>query len=70
MEDTFNFKRFLFKQERVYSIALNELKIGKKQSHWMWYIFPQLKGLGRSYNAEYYGINDLSEAKAYLENAR
>ena len=44
MEDTFNFKRFLFKQEGVNSIALNELKVRKKQSHWMWYIFPQLKG--------------------------
>ena len=68
MKDPHNLKRFLDAQEQDYLIALQEIKNGKKQSHWMWYIFPQLKGLGRSYNADYYGIQDLSEAKAYLEN--
>jgi len=63
-----NLKRFLDAQERDYSIALQEVKNGEKRTHWMWYIFPQLKGLGHSYNAEYYGIKDLSEAIAYLLN--
>ena len=49
-----------------YQRALTEIKNGKKISHWMWYIFPQLKGLGRSFTSEYYGIQDLDEAKAYL----
>lgn len=49
-----------------YQRALTEIKNGKKVSHWMWYIFPQLKGLGRSFTSEYYGIQDLDEAKAYL----
>lgn len=68
MKDPHNLKRFLDVQERDYPIALQEIKKGEKRTHWMWYIFPQLKGLGRSYNADYYGIKDLSEAKAYLEN--
>lgn len=68
MKDAHNLKRFLDAQERDYSIALQEIKNGEKRSHWMWYIFPQIKGLGRSYNAEFYGINDLSEAIAYLLN--
>ena len=68
MKDLHGLKRFLDAQQRDYPIALNEIKNGRKQSHWIWYIFPQLKGLGRSYNADYYGINDLSEAKAYLAN--
>ena len=68
MYDPHNLKRFHDAQERDYSIALEEIKKGEKRSHWMWYIFPQLKGLGRSYNAEFYGINDLSEAIAYLLN--
>lgn len=64
----YNLKRFSEAQERDYSIALNEIKNGKKQSHWMWYIFPQLKGLGRSSTSSFYGIKDLSEAKAYLND--
>ncbi len=68
MKDPHNLKRFLDAQERDYPIALKEIKNGSKQSHWMWYIFPQLKGLGQSHNADYYGIIDLSEAIAYLEN--
>ncbi len=66
MKDPHNLKRFLDAQEQDYPIALEEIKNSEKRSHWMWYIFPQLKGLGRSYNAEYYGIKDLSEAIAYL----
>ena len=58
--------RFLEAQERMYEIALKEIKNGEKKSHWMWYIFPQLRGLGRSQMAYVYGINGLKEAKAYL----
>lgn len=52
-----------------YSTALEEIKAGRKRSHWIWYIFPQLKGLGHSYNAEYYGIAEREEAEAYLADA-
>lgn len=60
--------RFLEAQERMYEIALKEIKNGEKESHWMWYIFPQLRGLGRSQMAYVYGISGLEEAKAYLEH--
>ncbi len=63
-----NLDRFIVMQEKDYQIALEEIKSGKKRTHWIWYIFPQLKGLGSSATAEYYGIDDLNEAKAYLEN--
>lgn len=66
--DKYNLERFLQAQEHAYSYALEELKIGRKRSHWIWYVFPQLKGLGRSYNSEFYGISGLEEAKAYLEH--
>ena len=68
MED-FNLERFLKAQEYSYQIAYAEIKEGYKRSHWMWYIFPQIKGLGRSSMSEYYGITCLDEAKAYLEDA-
>ena len=58
--------RFLEAQERMYETALKEIKNGEKESHWMWYIFPQLRGLGKSRMAYAYGINGLGEAKAYL----
>lgn len=60
--------RFLKAQERMYEIALKEIKNGEKESHWMWYIFPQLRGLGKSQMAYVYGINGIEEAKAYLEH--
>lgn len=60
--------RFIKAQENTYSIALNEIKNGRKQSHWMWYIFPQIKGLGMSETSRYYGIDGVLEAKAYLDN--
>ena len=60
--------RFLVAQESMYEKALKEIKNGKKKSHWMWYIFPQLRGLGRSQMAFTYGINGLEEAKAYLDH--
>ena len=58
--------RFLEPQRTAYPIALEEIRGGRKSSHWMWYIFPQLRGLGQSTNAWYYGIEDLDEAGAYL----
>ena len=60
--------RFLEAQEIMYETALKEIKNGKKRSHWMWYIFPQLRGLGESRMSYVYGINGLEEAKAYLEH--
>ena len=60
--------RFLEPQKTSYAIALEEVRNGRKVSHWMWYIFPQLRGLGRSNDAWYYGIADLSEANAYWEH--
>lgn len=61
-------KRFLDAQEQMYGMALAEVKSGKKLSHWIWYIFPQLKGLGKSGNSHYYGIDNLEEAKTYLQH--
>lgn len=60
--------RFIKAQDRTYELALLEVKQGKKRTHWMWYIFPQLKGLGFSDMSQYYGITDLSEANAYLKH--
>ncbi|KIA82405.1 DUF1810 domain-containing protein [Flavobacterium sp. AED] len=60
--------KFLDAQNQVYLKALSEIKKGKKDTHWMWYIFPQIKGLGSSETAQYYGIKDLNEATAYLQH--
>lgn len=60
--------RFVSAHKTDYDRALSEIKGGKKTSHWMWYIFPQLKGLGRTSISEYYGINDLDEARAFLND--
>ena len=59
--------RFLEAQETTYQQALQEVKNGRKTSHWIWYIFPQIEGLGQSYASHYYGIEDIEEAKAYLQ---
>lgn len=64
----YDLDRFVKAQEKMYDIALNEIKNGKKISHFMWYIFPQLKGLGYSEISNYYGISGLDEAKEYLED--
>ena len=61
-----NLERFLEAQESDYSIALQEIKAGHKESHWIWYIFPQLDGLGRSDMCKYYGIKGIEEAREYL----
>jgi uncharacterized protein (DUF1810 family) len=64
--DPHNLQRFVDAQDGVYQTALAELKAGSKHSHWMWFIFPQLRGIGRSPTAEFYGISSLPEAQAYL----
>lgn len=61
-------ERFRAAQREDYQTALKEIKAGRKRSHWMWYIFPQLAGLGNSGMAQYYAIEDLEEAKAYMED--
>lgn len=66
MLSPYNLQRFLDAQENSYDIAKGEIISGKKQSHWMWYIFPQLAELGHSSNSKYYGILSLDEVKAYL----
>ncbi len=60
--------RFVKAQDSSYATALSEIRAGKKQSHWIWWIFPQLKGLGLSSTSETYGLNGLVEARAYLEH--
>lgn len=60
-------QRFIDAHARDYDKALCEIQNGRKMTHWMWYIFPQLKGLGRSSTANYYGLQDIFEAKQYLE---
>ena len=61
-----NLERFVKAQEHSYENALREIRAGRKTGHWMWYIFPQAKGLGFSDMAAYYGIDSLEEARAYL----
>ena len=60
--------KFVTAQARDYETALDEIRSGRKRSHWMWYIFPQLQGLGFSSTAQYYGIRDLEQAKDYMEH--
>jgi uncharacterized protein (DUF1810 family) len=67
-EDPYDLKRFLLAQEADYDRALSEIRVGRKRSHWMWYIFPQFDGLGFSSTAKHYAIRSLAEAKAYLEH--
>ena len=69
VNDAFDLKRFVSAQEQVFQRAVEELRQGRKRSHWMWFIFPQLRGLGRSHLAVHYGIGDLQEARAYLAHA-
>lgn len=60
--------RFITAQKRDYNKAFNEVRQGKKESHWMWYIFPQILGLGYSDTSNYYAIRDVNEAKEYMKN--
>ena len=64
--DPFDLERFIHAQEGVYGQAVRELRNGQKESHWMWFIFPQIDGLGSSSTARHYAIKSLEEAKAYL----
>ena len=66
MSETNALSRFVTAQTAVYATALAELKRGQKTSHWMWFVFPQIAGLGRSPTAQLYAIADLAEARAYL----
>jgi uncharacterized protein (DUF1810 family) len=68
MADNNELIKFLDAQNQVYLKALSEIKKGKKDTHWMWYIFPQIKGLGSSETAIYYAIKNLNEATAYLQH--
>lgn len=61
-------ERFLTAQQNYYKIALQEIQAGQKKSHWMWFIFPQIAGLGYSGTAQYYAIKDLNEAREYMED--
>ncbi|PSR55537.1 DUF1810 domain-containing protein [Adhaeribacter arboris] len=63
-----NLKRFMDAQEADYSMALAEVKNGRKRSHWMWYIFPQIQGLGFSEISKFYAIQDINEAEAFLKH--
>ena len=65
MDDPFDLDRFLSAQASVYGQVLTELRAGQKRSHWIWFIFPQMKGLGSSSHAHFYGIVSLEEAAAY-----
>jgi len=64
--DPFDLQRFVDAQSRVYDAVVDELRAGRKTSHWMWFVFPQLKGLGFSPTAQTYGISGREEARAYL----
>jgi uncharacterized protein (DUF1810 family) len=66
MSDRFDLRRFVVAQQDVYDAALRELRAGRKTSHWMWFIFPQIAGLGRSATAQKYAIGSLGEAESYL----
>jgi uncharacterized protein (DUF1810 family) len=66
MHDPFDLQRFVDAQADVYEDVHDELHAGRKTSHWMWFVFPQLRGLGHSPMAQHYGIASLDEARAYL----
>lgn len=68
MSNNANLQRFLDAQQSQYSIALSEIKHGKKKSHWMWYIFPQIQGLGFSETSKVYAIKDIKEAQEFLNH--
>lgn len=69
MGDPYNLQRFVDAQESVIATALSELTAGSKKSHWMWFIFPQLAGLGHSPAAQFYALSSIAETRAYLDHA-
>lgn len=68
MSDPYNLQRFVDAQRGVFETALAEVKAGRKLSHWMWFVYPQLAGLGHSATAQYFAISSRDEAKAYLDH--
>src|SRR6476469_8172201 len=68
MANDFELQRFIEAQEHTYDMALAEIKAGRKKSHWVWFIFPQIQGLGFSETAKFYAIKDLTEAVAYMKH--
>lgn len=68
MPRAFDLQRFVSAQDDAYGAVLAELRAGRKRSHWIWFVFPQLAGLGRSATAAHYGISGLAEARAYLDH--
>lgn len=68
VSDPFDLQRFVDAQAQTYDQALAELRAGRKRTHWMWFVFPQIAGLGRSGMARRFAIGDLTEAKAYLSH--
>lgn len=67
-DDRFQLQRFVDAQQPVYEAVLNELRAGRKRSHWMWFIFPQISGLGHSATAQTFAVSSLAEAGAYVEH--
>jgi len=67
-DDPFNLERFLDAQENVYLQVLSELRHGQKRTHWMWFVFPQIEGLGKSSMAQHYAIKSIEEAQCYLKH--
>lgn len=66
VDDPFDLQRFVVEQDRVYGSVIDELRRGRKRGHWIWFVFPQVRGLGHSAMAHRYGISSLDEARAYL----
>ena len=67
-DDPFNLARFVQAQQRQYQDAIQELRSGRKQSHWIWFVFPQLRALGRSGTAHFFGLENTRQARAYWEH--
>ena len=68
MDDPYDLQRFVDAQDRIYAQMKDELRAGHKRSHWMWFVFPQIEGLGESAMAQRYAISSLAEAQAYLNH--
>ena len=68
MDSQTNLQRFINAQDKSFELALTEIRGGKKRTHWMWYIFPQIRGLGFSEASKYYAIRDMEEANAFLNH--
>ncbi len=68
MSDSYDLSRFTTAHQRDYETALHEIRQGRKKSHWIWYIFPQVRGLGKSSTSQYYAIQSLEEARAFLND--